>query len=98
VEQHPANAIEAAYVNLAYALTKLEGHEASLDVLQEGLELLPSSVALKHSLARWHLSQRHAPQADPIYEELSGLPVNDPDLRREIEAYRTVGKKGRRRS
>jgi len=95
-EQHPANVIEAAYINLAYALTKLKGHDASLEVLQEGLELLPSSVRLKHALARWHLSQRRAVLADPLYDELAKLSVDDPDLRREIEAYRTVGRKGRR--
>lgn len=73
-EQHPANVIEASYINLAYALLKLKGYQEAYDVLQEGLALIPSSVRLKHTLARLYLFRKRADLAIPIYRELSEMP------------------------
>ena len=72
-EQHPANALEAAYVNLGYAVARERGQEASKCILEEGLELVPSSIYLRHALARLYLSQHRADLADRLYGELAGL-------------------------
>jgi tetratricopeptide (TPR) repeat protein len=93
-EQHPANVLEAAYVNLGYALAREGDHDAARDVLEEGLELVPSSSHLRHALARLHLSQRRAQLADPLYAQLSDMLLSDSALAGEVRAYRRVG--GRR--
>jgi hypothetical protein len=70
-EQHPANVIEAGYINLAYAILKLEGYDGSLKVLEEGAELFPSSIQLKHALARLYIHKKRVDSALPIYSEIS---------------------------
>jgi len=72
-EQHPANVIEASYINLAYALLKLEGYHKALDVINEGLELMPSSTRLNHAMARTHLFNKRADLTYPIYRELAEM-------------------------
>ncbi len=72
-EQHPANVIEASYINLAYAVLKVEGYKKACNVINEGLELMPSSVRLKHGMARIHLFNKRADLAYPIYGELAGM-------------------------
>ncbi len=72
-EQNPANVIEACYLNLAYATLKHSGFDESLQILDEGIELLPSSVRLKHALARFYLFNKDALAANPIYNELAQL-------------------------
>jgi len=85
-EQHPANVLEASYINLAYALLKSKGHQEALEVLQEGLALIPSSVRLKHALARLYLFRKRADLGDPIYRELSEM-LSLPDQGIALEIY-----------
>jgi tetratricopeptide (TPR) repeat protein len=73
-EQHPANVIEASYINLAYAFLKSKGYQEAYDVLQEGLALMPSSTRLKHGLARLLVFTKRVNLAIPIYRELSEMP------------------------
>jgi tetratricopeptide (TPR) repeat protein len=83
-EQHPANVIEASYINLAYALLKSKGYQEAFDVLQEGLSLIPSSIRLSHALARLYLFKKNAALAKPIYEELSQKSLPDKGIELEI--------------
>jgi len=83
-EQHPANLLEASYINLAYAVLKSKGYQEALGVLQEGLQLLPSSVPLKHTLARLYLHRKRADLASPIYIEISESPTLDEGIKAEI--------------
>lgn len=98
-EQSPANVIEAAYINLSYSLAKLEGYKAAVEVLQEGLELIPSSVRLKHALARLHLHYRQAKLADPLYTELVQEIefLDDQTLINEVRMYKKLGPAYRRK-
>ena len=86
-EQFPANVIEASYINLAYGLLKSRTYEEALQTLQEGCELFPSSVRLKHALARLYLFKKRADLANPIILELSELP-SLPDRGIEAEVRR----------
>ncbi len=86
-EQRPANVLSSAYVNLAFAIYMTEGMKAAIDVLNEGLSLLPNSRYVKHALARYYLTQKHADLAVPIYRELKEeLPYND-YIHHEINLY-----------
>lgn len=96
-EQHPANVLEAAYINLAYATSHEEGYDTGRDILEEGLELAPSSIHLKHALARLHLSSRRAQLADPLYAQLDSLGIPDTGISAEVRAYRRVGRGGAKR-
>lgn len=89
-EQHPANALEAAYVNLAYAVAHNTGHEAAKNILEEGL--------FRHAFARLHLYRRRADLADPFYDELARMEIGDSVLANEVKAYRKVGRGFRRKS
>jgi len=93
-EQHPANVLEAAYVNLGYAVAQTKGYEAAQEVFQEGRELIPSSARLTHALARLHLWRRRADLADPFYKQLGETEISDHELRREVETYRHAGRRG----
>ena len=86
-EQHPANILEAAYLNLAYALLKDNGLSEAMDVLQEGLELIPSSVRLKHGLARFNLARRRADLAEGTLRELADAPIEDQGIAEEVRQY-----------
>ncbi len=86
-EQHPANVIEASYINLAYALLKSKGYQEAFDVLQEGLSLIPSSIRLKHALARLYLFRKRADLAKPIYEGLSRTTLPDSAIELEIKVF-----------
>jgi len=86
-EQHPANVLEAAYVNLAYARAQLSGYDAARDVLEESLEIMPTSVHLRHALARLHLWRRRADLASTLYRELDEMPITDMGLVHEIKSY-----------
>ena len=83
-EQHPANVLEASYINLSYALLRSGSVQDATQVLQEGLELIPSSVRLKHACARLHVSQSRVDLAEPIYRELAQQPTLDPTLANEV--------------
>ena len=83
-EQHPANVLEASYVNLSFALLQSGTAQEASDVLQEGLALMPSSVRLKHAVARLQLSQRRVDLAEPIYRDIAKQPITDSDLANEI--------------
>ena len=96
-EQHPANTLEAAYINMAYALTKAKRIDAAVDALQEGLEVLPSSVRLKHALARLYLYRKRADLANPMYAELLNSKLPDPALETEARAYYHHALRGRKR-
>jgi tetratricopeptide (TPR) repeat protein len=96
-EQNPANVLEAAYVNLAYAVARTEGYQAALGVLEEGRELMPLSAHLLHALARLHLWGRHANLADPLYRQLAEMGVSDQDILHEVKLYLRTGKMGRRK-
>jgi len=86
-EHKPANVIEAAYINIAYSMFSLYGVDKALEVLDEGLSLLPSSVWLKHTLARFHLFRKQAPMATPLYQELSQAAISDERLLAEVTQY-----------
>lgn len=92
-EQHPANVLETAYINLAYAVLKSKTFDEAINILKEGLTLLPASVRLKHALARFYLSKRRADWAKPIYEELSSA-KSLPDENIASEIKRMLGKRG----
>ena len=83
-EQHPANVLEASYVNLSFALLQSGTAQEASDVLQEGLALMPSSVRLKHAVARLQLSQRRVDLAEPIYRDIAKQPITDSDLANEV--------------
>ncbi len=92
-EQHPANLIEAGYINLAYALLQSGDARGSIDTLHEGLELFPSSVWLRYAQARLHLHEKRADRADPIYRQLSTEAVPNEKLAAEIRLYvKTYGR------
>ncbi len=102
-EQHPANVIEASYINLAYALLRIKKSQEADDMLQEGLELLPNSIRLKHALARFYLYNKKANLAFPIYKELADISsLPDKGIEREIRYFdsfisRRQGKRKKRR-
>jgi mannose/cellobiose epimerase-like protein (N-acyl-D-glucosamine 2-epimerase family) len=87
LEQHPANVLEAAYVNLAYASAQVSGYDVAREVLEESLELMLTSVHLRHALARLHLWRRRADLAGPLYRELDEMPITDIGLMHEIKSY-----------
>lgn len=94
-EQDPSNVLEAAYVNLGYAVARTEGYEPALQVLEEGRELMPSSGHILHALARLHLwSRHHANLATPLYQELADLGIPDQDMLPEVRLF-IGGKAGR---
>lgn len=70
-EQYPANVLEASYINLVYATLKLNGIKDAEKILNEGTELIPSSLRLKHARARLWLFQKKAAPAVAIYSELA---------------------------
>jgi len=86
-EQHPANIIEAAYINLAYAVLDCEGYEEALKVIQEGCELFSSSIRLKHAMARLYLHKKRADLAFPIYDEISSLQPIQKNIAFEIKHF-----------
>jgi tetratricopeptide (TPR) repeat protein len=71
LEQHPANTIEAAYVNLGYSILKTKGITEAVDVIREGLDLFPQSIYLKHCLARLYIHEKKVAQAVPLYQEIA---------------------------
>lgn len=100
-EQNPANVLEASYINLAFATLKSKGYQEALDVLQEGLQLIPSSIRLKHALARLYLFRKRADLAKPIYQELSQKSLPDEGIALEIDllsrGFRLTKRKQRKR-
>lgn len=90
-EQRPANVLEVAYINLAYISLVTEGYKLAQDILNEGLSVIPSSLRLKHAMARLHLNQKKAKLADPYYQELYDSPylqvLSDRFLEQEVESY-----------
>ena len=87
-EQHPANVLEAAYINLAYAVLKFNGYTEAHEILKEGQSLIPSSSRLQHALARLYLFNKDAKSAVPIYQGLSELPsLPDPGIDSELKAF-----------
>lgn len=95
-EQHPANVLEAAYVNLAYASAQQSGYDVAREVLEESLELMPASVHLRHALARLHLWRRRADLAGGLYQELAAMPITDIGLMNEIQSYLKLRPRKRR--
>ena len=97
-EQHPANVLEASYINLSFALLKSRTVQEAIDVLQEGLELMPSSARLKHAFARLQLSLKRVDLAEPIYRDIARQPISDPVLANEVQAVlRTAPRQRSRR-
>ena len=88
-EHRPANLLETSYILLAYAIYKESGDsfQRAEEIISEGLSLLPSSIWLKHALARYYINGFQAPKAVPIYKELSGLNITDKALEWEINNY-----------
>jgi len=90
-EQRPANVLEVAYINLTYISFITEGYQPAQGILNEGLSLIPSSLRLKHAMARIHLNQKEAKLADPYYQELYDTPdlkeATDAFLQQEVESY-----------
>ena len=83
-EQNPANVLEASYINLSFALLQSGTTQDAMDVLQEGLDLMPSSARLKHALARLYLSQKRVDLAEPIYQDIANQPMQDTELANEV--------------
>jgi len=96
-EQHPANIIEAAYINLAYATLKLEGYDKAFEVLQEGTELIPSSIRIKHAIARLYIYQKRVDLSTPIYAEISQSTIKDRYLEFELKYFQRHIKGRRKR-
>lgn len=84
-EQHPANIIEAAYINLAYTILKFQGYEKALEILDEGIELFPNSIRLKHARARFFVHKKRVDLALPIYAEISHAPSLDRYMEFEVK-------------
>ena len=84
-EQNPANVLEASYINLSFALLQSGNVQDATDVLQEGLDLIPSSVRLKHASARLLVSQNRVDLADPLYLEIDQQPNLDTALANEAK-------------
>ena len=83
-EQHPANVLEASYINLGFAWLQTGSPQEANEVLQEGLALMPSSVRLQHAFARLQLSLNRFDLAEPIYRNIAQQPISDPTLANEI--------------
>ena len=83
-EQHPANVLEASYINLGFAMLQSASLEKAIQAIEEGLALMPSSLRLKHGLARMHLFANRYDLALPIYRDLGQHSVSDPILAQEI--------------
>ena len=77
-ELHPANVLEASYINLSFALVQSGSEEEAIQVLEEGVALMPSSLWMKHALARMHLHLNRYDLAEPIYEDISLQPIPGP--------------------
>ena len=88
-EHSPANILEVSYILLAYAVFKDNGDafNKAEEIISEGLTLLPSSIWLKHALARYYSNTFQAPKARTIYRELSVLKIEDASLKWEISNY-----------
>ena len=99
-EQNPANVLEASYINFSFALLQYGNVQEATDVLQEGLELIPSSVRLRHAFARLRVSQNRVDLADPFYREIAQQPTLDTALaneaRRILRTSPRQGSRGRR--
>lgn len=93
-ENHPANILEVSYIQLAYATFKYneDNFEKAIEIINEGLELLPSSIWLKHALARYSISRKRVDLAIPLYKELSKLKIPDEALNWEISQLLKSGK------
>ena len=85
-EQHPANVLEASYINLSFALLQSGNPQEASMVLQEGLALMPSSVRLKHACARLQLSLNRVDLAEPIYRDIAEQPFSDTLLANEVNS------------
>lgn len=83
-EQRPANVLEASYINLSFALLQSSSPQEASEVLQEGLSLMPSSVRLKHAVARLQISRKRVDLADPIYRDIARQPNLEPTLANEV--------------
>lgn len=91
-EHRPADILEVSYILLAYATYKKEQDlEKGIHILNEGKELLPSSVWIDHALARFYLSSYKANLADEIYRKLDKSGVKDKRLQFEIDKYLKIG-------
>ena len=96
-EQHPANVLEASYINLSFALLHSSNVQNATEVLQEGLDLIPSSVRLKHACARLQISQKRVDLADPFYREIAQQPTLDPALANEVNMILRSGSRQKSR-
>ena len=94
-EQHPANVLEASYINLSFALIRTGSREEAIQALEEGIALMPSSVWLKYALGRTYLRLDRRDLAAPIFEDISHQPPADRDLANDIRAV--LGRAARRR-
>ena len=83
-EQHPANVLEASYINLSFALLQSGTPQEAGEVLQEGLALMPSSVRLKHAFARLQISLKRVDLAEPIYRDIAQQQISDRSLANEV--------------
>jgi tetratricopeptide (TPR) repeat protein len=98
LEQHPANILEASYINLGYTMLKWKGYEEALKTFEEGLGLMPSSIRLKHALGRLYLHKMRADLADPIYRELAQMPKLPDVIKLEIQRLgRRISTGGRKK-
>jgi tetratricopeptide (TPR) repeat protein len=97
-EQHPANVIEASYVNLAYALLRIQQNQEAMETLKEGLEIMPASKNLQHALARFYLYNKDARSAYAIYRKFSESTehLNDA-LMREVRYFENLGRRSKRK-
>ena len=82
-EQRPANVLEASYINLSFAFLRSSRLHEAIEVLHEGLSLMPSSVRLNHALARLQISRKRVDLAEPIYRYIAQQPNLDPAIAHE---------------
>ncbi|MFC2122681.1 hypothetical protein ACFLRP_03245 [Bacteroidota bacterium] len=88
LEQHPANVIEAAYINLAYAQFYYKKVVDAISTIDEALALLPESFRLKHAKARILLADKKAYLADDIFLDLGNMKIDDGIIQREVALYK----------
>ena len=86
-EETPANIIEIAYMDLSYCFLKAKGYDEAVAVIREGIQLFPSSIRLKHCLARLFIHKKRLDLALPIYWEISESRYPRKDIQFELRHF-----------
>jgi Tfp pilus assembly protein PilF len=91
--------LEVSYIELAYAVLNQKdgGFDKALEILSEGLELLPSSIWLKHAIARYYIYNHNSELSAPIYRELLKTTISDQALKWELSEFSKLLFRGTRK-